>query len=112
MNDLVQRLSTGDHRVEVSIRPERTLTALRQCLDRGYVHIRFTDTRGGTELGVPVDRERSMLVADFDSGKGQITIAGELTLDFVKVRCIAAVDLESFSGRGRLEVLQEATTAS
>jgi hypothetical protein len=104
MNDLVDRLCAGEHPVEVSLRPERTVAALRECLDRGYVHIRFTQTRGGTELGVPVDPQRSDFThANLDEGTGQLTVAGELTLDFEKVRCVANIELPALSGRGRLE---------
>jgi hypothetical protein len=88
----------------VTLRPERTVKALKECLDRGYVHIKFTNTRGGTELGVPVDRERSDLsAADFEQGIGRLRVAGELSLDYVRVRCVADIDLPSLSGEGRLE---------
>jgi hypothetical protein len=106
MNDLVQRLSQGQHPVEVALRPERTCEAFKDALDRGYVQIRFTQTRGGTELSVPVDRQRSDLGgADFANGTGLVQVAGELTLDFVKVRCLAEINLPSLDGNGRLEIL-------
>jgi hypothetical protein len=103
MSDLVERLSNGRHPVEASLRPERTLGALKACIDRGYVHIKFTGTRGGTELGVPVDRQLSNLAADFDNGTGQIHVVGDLTLDYQPVRCVADIDLASLSGEGYLE---------
>jgi hypothetical protein len=106
MNELVQRLSTGDHRVEVTIRPERTIERLKQCIDRGYVHIKFTETRGGTELGVRLDNDLSdVRDADFVGGDGQIKLAGNLKLNFVPVRCVAEIDLKTFAGKGHLEVL-------
>ena len=112
MHDLVERLSQGQHPVEVSLRPDRTVTALRESLDRGYVYVRFTGTRGGTELGVPVDRERTDLSrADFDTQAGSLTLVGELTLDFTKVRCIADIELPSLEGHGRLEPLGEDLTS-
>jgi hypothetical protein len=108
MSDLVQRLSVGDHPVEVSLRPQRTVKALKECLDRGFVHVRFTNTRGGTELGLPIDKERSDLSgADFDGETGRVKLVGSLTLDYVKVRCIADVDLASLQGSGRLELAGE-----
>lgn len=108
MSDLVQRLSVGDHPVEVSLRPQRTVKALKECLDRGFVHVRFTNTRGGTELGLPIDKERSDLSgADFDGETGRVKLVGALTLDYVKVRCIADVDLTSLQGSGRLELAGE-----
>lgn len=106
MSDLVARLSEGLHPVEVSIRPERSVKALKECLDRGYVHIRFTGTRGGTELGVAINDQLSDLSgADCDNGTGHMRIAGDLTLDYVKVRCIADIKLPSLEGQGRLERL-------
>jgi len=48
MDELVQRLSEGDHPIEASLRPEKTVAALKECIDRGYVHNKYTDTRDGT----------------------------------------------------------------
>jgi hypothetical protein len=113
MKDLVQRLSEGTHPVEISLRPERSVTAFKEALDRGYVHVKFTGTRGGTELGVPVDRERSDLsAADFEQGTGSATLAGELTLDYVKVRCVATVDLTTLAGQGHLQPMDPAAATS
>jgi hypothetical protein len=38
MDELVQRLSTGDHSVEASLHPEKTEQAFKECIERGYVH--------------------------------------------------------------------------
>jgi hypothetical protein len=106
MSDLVKRLSDGKHPVVVSLRPEQTVKALRERLDLGHVHIRFTGTRGGSELGVPVDFERSDLTnADFERETGSLKIVGELSLDYVKVRCTALVELPALEGQGWLEPL-------
>jgi uncharacterized protein YbdZ (MbtH family) len=100
---LVSRLSKGDHPVESSLRPERTARALKERIDLGYVHIKFTDTRGGTELGVRLDRDALDLSrADFENTAGSAHLEGELTLDYVKVRCIADIDLKTLTGRGHL----------
>jgi hypothetical protein len=113
MNDLVQRLSERRHPVEVSLRPERTLNLFKECLDRGYVHVKFTETRGGTELGFEVDRERSNLSnADLEQGTGQLVLCGELSLDFVRVRCVANIELPDMRGQGWLEPLPEAVATS
>jgi hypothetical protein len=106
MEDLVQRLSQGSHPVEVSLRPDRTCQAFKDAIDRGCVHLRFTQTRGGTELSVPVDRQRSDFdTGDFASGTGQVRVSGELTLDFVRVRCLADISLSSLDGNAHLEIL-------
>ena len=104
MNDLVQRLCQGEHRVEVTIRPERSLQALKECIDRGFVHIRFTDTRGGTELGVRLDKQAmDPIHPESLSETGTVRLVGGLTLNYEKVTCVADIDLSTFEGRGKLQ---------
>lgn len=104
MSEIVNRLSDGKHPVEFSSRPDKTLETLRRALDRGFVHVRFTDTRGGTDLGFAIDLVRSVTnTADCQNGTGTIKLAGALTLDYVPVRCIAVIDLPSLKGVGWLE---------
>lgn len=102
-NDLVSRLSEGDHPVEASLRPEKTVQIFKERIDLGHMHIKFTDTTGGTELGVRLDRDATDLSnADFEAGKGTAHLEGKLTLNYVPVRCIADIDLASLTGQGRL----------
>jgi uncharacterized protein YbdZ (MbtH family) len=101
-DDLVDRLAKGRHPIEVTLRPEKTIDALVKCIERNYVHIRFTGTRGGTELGVPLDRDRCDLAATSGERKGTVHFEGELSLNFRKVRCISDVDLETLTGQGHL----------
>ncbi len=110
MNDLVLKLSQGNHPVEVSLRPEKTAAALKKRIDDfKYVHIKFTGTRGGTELGVPLDIDDSNWSAgNFDEGTGLIKLCGRLKLNYVPVRCVAEIDLSTMAGTGHLEVLEEA----
>jgi hypothetical protein len=108
MNDLVRRLCEGEHPVEVSLRPNKTVEALKQCIDRNHVHIRFTDTKGGTELGFALNAgDTDISKADFNKGTGLVRLVGNLTLDYVKVRCIAYIDIETLGGRGHLEAVEE-----
>jgi uncharacterized protein YbdZ (MbtH family) len=100
---LVQRLSEGDHAVEVGLRPEKTLKLFKEAIDRNYVHIKFTETKGGTELGFRLDRDASNFSsADFANQQGTVHVEGDLTLDYVKVRCLADIDLATLAGRGWL----------
>ena len=62
MNELVQKLSEAEHPIEASLRSEKTATALKESIDRGYVHIKFTNTKGGTDLGVRLDPAGSICV--------------------------------------------------
>src|SRR5688500_18308085 len=102
--DLVERLCEGEHPVEASLRPDKSVQRLKQSIDRGYVHIKFTDTQGGTELGVRLDPERSDLTrADFERRTGSVRLVGALTLNYVNVRCVADIELSTLSGRGHLE---------
>jgi uncharacterized protein YbdZ (MbtH family) len=106
---LVDRLSTGDHPIVVSQRPEPTVKALKDAIDSGYVRVKFTETQGGTELGFKVDKDASELGnADFEAGTGKVRVVGGLTLDYTKVRCIAEIDLERLAGVGHLEKVEAA----
>ena len=107
---LVDRLCDGDHPVEVVLRPRKSIDLFKQALARDYVHIKFNDTRGGTELGVRLDRDASDIGdGKFDNGHKSIHLEGGLTLDYVNVKCIADLNLETFEGTGRLtKVLAEA----
>jgi hypothetical protein len=100
---LVEKLCEGDHPVIASLRPEKTVNAFKDRIDMGYVHIKFTETKGGTELGVRLDQNTLDLSrADFEGRSGSVHLEGELTLDYVKVRCIADIDLQTLAGNGRL----------
>ena len=106
---LVDRLCTGEHPVVVSLRPEPSVKGFKDALDSGYVRIKFTDTKGNTELGVRVDKEACDLAeANFDEGTGQVRVVGGLTLDYTKVRCIASIDLKTLEGVGHLEKVEAA----
>lgn len=108
MNELVQKL-TQEQPVIASLRPEPTLAELKAAVERKYVLIKFTETRGGTELGIRLDPERSDLAAaNFDAGTGKIHIVGDLVLDYVPVRFHGDIELASLAGTGRLEVLPAA----
>jgi uncharacterized protein YbdZ (MbtH family) len=104
---LVDLLSEGDHAVEAGLRSNKAVQAFKESLDRDYVHIKFTQTRGGTELGVRLDQERcDFSEADFASATGTVHIEGYLTLNYVPVRCVANINLTTLSGQGHLEPLQ------
>jgi uncharacterized protein YbdZ (MbtH family) len=100
---LVERLSRGRHSIEVSLRPEKTAKAFKDRIDLGTVHLYFPNTRGGTELAVKLDRaDTDVSGGDFERPKGLVHLAGDLTLDYVKVRCIADIDLATLTGEGHL----------
>ena len=103
---LVQRLAQGSHPIVAGLRPDKSVKALQESIDRGYVHIKFTATKGGTELGVRLDTAAcDFSRADFDTQTGTVHLEGGLTLDYVKVRCIADIDLTTLEGQGHLEIV-------
>jgi uncharacterized protein YbdZ (MbtH family) len=101
---LIDRLSEGDHPVEAGLRPEKTVKLFKEAIGRNFVHIKFTETRGGTELGLRLDRNAcDFSRADFENGNGTVHVEGGLTLNYVKVKCVADIDLSTLEGTGHLE---------
>jgi uncharacterized protein YbdZ (MbtH family) len=100
---LVDKLCEGEHPVEASLRPEKTVKLFKEAIDRSYIHIKFTGTKGGTELGVRLERDTcDFSKADFEHGIGEVHIEGGLILDYVNVKCIADLDLKTLRGKGHL----------
>lgn len=102
-DNLLAFLTIGEHPVEASLRPEKTVMLFKEAVGRGYVHVRFTDTRGGTELGIKLDMEACEFgLADFDQESGFVHLEGDLRLNYVRVRCVADMDLRVLAGTGHL----------
>ena len=105
MNELVQRLSQGSHPITVG-GPKPSLEDFQKRIQEiGYIFIKFTATRGGTDLGMQVDKERTDLrQAHFEEARGIVHVEGVLTLNYIKVRCVADINLSSLNGTGYLVV--------
>lgn len=108
MNALVQKLSEGEHPITLG-GPSPSLEAFQRRLENpGYVFIKFTDTQGGTDLGVRIDKEATDVSrANFAEGTGIVHVEGTLILNFVRVRCYAKIDLHTLNGTGHLAILEE-----
>src|SRR3954454_2494882 len=101
MNELVQRLSEGTHEVEASLQPNPSAEKLKERIDFGFIQIKFTETQGGTVLGVRLDPAAVDLSrADFNNSTGIVRLEGSLTLNYEKVRCRAEIDLATLKGTG------------
>jgi hypothetical protein len=99
LNELVVRLSK-EQEVETA-RPEKTAKALKECVDRDYVHVMFKKT--GTEVGVQLYRPDCRFdEGDFENSKGKVHIEGGLILNYDKVRVVADIDLTTCEGTGKL----------
>ncbi len=108
MNGLVQLLSEGSHPVTIGGPNPFREEFQKRVEETGYVFIKFTSTRGGTDLGMRVDKDATDLSqANFMQGAGIAHVEGTLTLNYVKVRCVADIDLSTLSGTGHLVVLAE-----
>jgi hypothetical protein len=112
MDELTQRLAVDQPIIMGGSDP--TVEELRERTgEMGYVLVKFTETRGGTELGFPLDREATDLSgANFDKGTGTVHVEGHLVLNDDPVRCIADIDLATLKGTGRLALEEKATAAA
>lgn len=99
-DDLVTRLSRGEHPLRALVRPEGQPEALREAIARGYVLIELTGTAGGTQLGLRLRPDDSREIRD-----DRVRLTGHLTLDGVPVRCVAELELRTLTGHGHLERL-------
>jgi hypothetical protein len=107
VNELVKRLSEGKHEVVIGHRDE-PYEEIKERIEDGYIHIKFTQTRGSTELGINVDlRSTNVKDLDFTKGEGSLHIEGTTNLNYNVVRLIADIDLASRKGEGYLEVVSE-----
>jgi hypothetical protein len=112
MNDLTERLTVDQPIIMGGSAP--TVEELRERTgEMGYVLVKFTETRGGTELGFPLDRVTTDLSgANFDEGVGTVHVEGNLILNDDPVRCIADIDLATLKGTGRLALEEKATVTA
>jgi hypothetical protein len=105
MNELVERLSKQDYPVEAN-RGNKTFKALEERVNLGHVHILFKDF--GTELGIKLYPAKcDFSQCDFEKGIGKAHLEGGITLNYVKVKCIADIDLADLEGKGRLEPVSD-----
>jgi hypothetical protein len=97
MTPLVEKLTGGPH--PVSLVRYRNANEVREATERGVVLVKFTETQGGTELGVWLDSAGRSV----EFGDGRIALNGTLTLDYQPVKCAVNVDLDTLTGHGFLE---------
>lgn len=59
-------------------------------------------------MGVKLDPVASNFnEADFERQTGKVHLVGNLTLNYVKVLCIADIDLGTLEGKGHLKPIEE-----
>lgn len=105
LDELVERLARGDHPVTVSGPSD---DVRKRVTDLEYVLIKFTATRGGTELGARLDSSATdVSSADFEAGTGPVHVEGTLVLNDHPVRLVADIDLATLDGTGHLVPIEE-----
>lgn len=109
MDELIERLSTGQH--PISATTYKSAADLKQAIDNGHVLLKFTETKGGTELGGKLDKGRSVLGgADFEAGTGSVQLVTKLVLNYNEVELIADVDVGTRQGQGCLKLITDEPT--
>ena len=104
INELVERLSKGDHELTIGHGNESN-EDIKERIKNGFIHLKFINTKGGTELGINVDTQKTKL-DEFDSALGGVFhIEGTTNLNYTKTRCIADINLSTKKGKGRLIIL-------
>jgi hypothetical protein len=112
VNDLTQRLTTEQPIIVGGSEPT-TEELHKRVGEMGYVLLKFTETRGGTELGIRVDRDAvDLSAADFENAVGTVHVEGFVKLNSDPVRCIADIDLATLKGTGRLVLVDESLIAA
>ena len=105
INELVQRLSEGKHEVVIGHRDE-PYDEIKQRIENGYIHIKFTQTGGSTELGINVDLNNTNIdELDFNKIGEVLHIEGVTNLNYNAVRCIADIDVITKKGEGYLKII-------
>ena len=104
INELVERLSVGTHEVVIGYRGENN-EEIKQMIENGYVHVKFTQTKGGTELGVNVDLSNTNIQeVVLNQEREVLHLEGLTNLNYNLVRCIADIDLTTRKGEGALKI--------
>ena len=96
----------GEHPVEVALQPEQSTGVFKAAIDRSYVYIKFTATKGGTKLAVRLVAQSSdWSESDFSKSTGSIHLREALTIDHVKVRVVADFPVNSLTGNAHLVIV-------
>jgi hypothetical protein len=99
---LVERLSKEQH--PVSLIRYKCTADIKEAIERGLVLVKFTDTQGGTEVGMKLNKGEK----NIDMTGEKIELNGSLTLDYQPVTCSVNIDLVTLMGYGSLKLVEAA----
>jgi hypothetical protein len=103
MDELVRFLSEGSHKICVD--RAKTPADFRTSLDDGFVLLRFPDTRGGTTLGVRLDKARCELGEAGTSSP--VKVVGTLVLNYNEIELTANIDPTTLEGTGSVALIAD-----
>lgn len=102
MPQLLLKLGSRPSRVHIPCGNAAPKVALQQFLRSGILPVHFPETSGGTHLDVLLAPGSELP----DEGRARFT--GDLVLDDVPVRAVIELDLNTMTGSGLLQLLQDA----
>ena len=106
MDKLVKFLIDGKHSVVIEPRITDYGELEQRLIELGFIFVKFTDTVGGTELGLNLIKNKTNIEnADFTNGRGTIDISGTCELNYHHIRCNAIINLETKSGKASVELI-------
>lgn len=82
-----------------------SIEKLRRAVEVGYILVKFSETKGGTELGCNVKNENPRCSVEWKDSK--IIFHGRLKLDFTPILVHATIDLTTFQGTGYVEPIED-----
>lgn len=106
MDSLVKQLVASKQRV--TLERSKSVEDLQRAIGRGYLLVKFPETKGGTELGITLDPSRTVLEnADFSTRSGTVHLAGTLVLNYNQVELDLDIDLATLEGQGCLKLIAD-----
>ena len=111
-NELCKKLMTEQEIVVIRYRDRDTdepdADKLKAAIERGYVLVKFPNTKGGTELGANLGEDGPEPgTVDWDAKPGHVTVKGKLKLDYCPLLLTATINLETFKGTGHVEEIPD-----
>lgn len=103
MDTLVAFLISKQQPVRVVLKPEETLEEFVACMERKFVNLLFTDTKGGTEIGITIT-ETSLKADEIHNSAEIFTLQGECSLNFEKIKVKVDLALKDFTGSAEVTV--------
>lgn len=85
----------------------KSCEALKESIKNGHIHLTFTDTKGQTCLSLALDTQKTMSTQkNLEKDTEEVSIEGNLVLDFSHIRCLAKIRLPSMQGAGTLKLIR------